>query len=133
MHERSSRTIVSIIIVCALIAVLYPTILKASGDSKAWQAGTIVVVKEHKVDAGADAGPNQDTGAKQYDVSVKVGTKIYLTLYTAENGQAGPQFYVGMRRTVLIEGDTLKFNDLLGHTHTLRILSSKDAPQTDAK
>ena len=127
MHERSSRIGASIILVCSLIAVLCFTILKASGDSKAWQAGTIVEVTAHKVDAGTDAG------VKQYDVSIKVGKKVYVTLYTAEKNQPVPEYYVGMRRTVQIDGDTLKINDLLGHTRTLRILSSKDAPQTDAK
>jgi hypothetical protein len=43
------------------------------------------------------------------------------------------RYYVGMRRTVQVDGDTLKVNDLLEHTSTLRILSTKDASQTDAK
>jgi hypothetical protein len=37
-------------------------------------------------------------------------------------------FYVGQRRTVLVERDVLKFKDLQGRTHSMRILSSKDAP-----
>ena len=127
MHERSSRIGISIIIACAVTATLFVSLPKASGQNKAWQAGTIVEVKAHKVDAGADSG------AKQYDVSIKVAKKIYVALYPAEKDQAVPEYYVGMRRTVLVDGDTIKFNDLLGHTHTLKILSSKDAPQSDTK
>jgi hypothetical protein len=129
MNERNSRIGASISIVFALIALLCVTMLKASGDSKAWQAGTIVEVKAHQVDANAAA----DTGAKQYDVSIKVGKKIYVALYILDKDQASPEYYVGMRRPVLVESDTIKFNDLLGHTHTLKILSSKDAPASDAK
>jgi hypothetical protein len=38
-----------------------------------------------------------------------------------------------MDRMVLIEGDTLTFNDLSGHPHALKITSRKDAPQTKTK
>ena len=126
MHERSSRIGVSIIIVGALFTVLCLT--RASGEDKAWQAGAIVEVKAHQVDAG-----NADTGAKQYDVSIKVGKKIYVALYTSEKDQPVPEYYVGMRRTVQVDRDSIKINDLLGHTRTLKILSSKDAPQTSTK
>jgi len=127
MHGRKSRRAISIGRVCALIVVLSTTLLRVSGENKTWQAGTFVEVKAHQVDAGNDAG------AKQYDVSIKVGKKIYVALYTAEKDQAVPEYYVGMRRTVLVDGDTIKINDLLGHTRALKILSSKDAPQNDTK
>ena len=128
MHERHARIGVSICIVCAFIAVMCFSMPKAfGGDDKAWQAGTFVEVKAHQVDAGTD------TGAKQYDVSIKVGKKIHVALYTSEKDQAVPEYYVGMRRTVQVFGDTIKINDLLGHTRTLKILSSKDAPQSAAK
>jgi hypothetical protein len=124
MLERYSRIGIS---VCAVITALCLSVPAASGENTNWQAGTIVEVKAHQVDAGAD------TGAKQYDVSIKVGKRIYVALYTADKDQPGPEYYVGMRRTVLVGSNTIKFNDLLGHTHTLKILSSKDAPQTDGK
>ena len=120
MHERGSHVPAKTAVICALIAILCCAGVRSSGEKKAWQAGTILTVKAHEQQPG-DA-------AKGYDISVKVGKKIYVALYTAENNEPEPDYYVGMRRTVLIDGDTLKFNDLLGHTHSLRILSSKDAP-----
>jgi hypothetical protein len=38
-----------------------------------------------------------------------------------------------MARSMQVDGDTLNVNDLLGRTHTLKILSSKDVPAGIAK
>jgi hypothetical protein len=126
MHKSNARIGIPISLVMAFIAIL-SVATPTSGQNKAWQAGTIVEVKAHQADAGTDAG------ARQYDVSIKVAKKIYVALYTSEKDQAAPEYYVGMRRTVQVDGDTIKFNDLQGHTRTLKILSSKDAPQSDSK
>jgi hypothetical protein len=96
--------------------------LTAPAQSKTWQSGTVLEVKPRQAES------NSNNAGKQYDVSIKVGKKLYAVLYTAEINQPDPGLYVGMARTVLIEGNTLKFNDLQGRTHPARILSSKDAP-----
>lgn len=82
-------------------------------------------------DFRSQAAPSRagsDNAGKQYEVSLRVGKKVYVVLYVAETNQPEPNLYVGTARTVLIDGNTLKFNDVLGHTHSTRILSSKDAP-----
>lgn len=119
---REERYRLAITIACALAVCLCLAALASSGEKKVWQAGTILSVKDHQ--------PQDEDGdrPKKYDISVKVGKKIYVVLYAPEKELPGPEFYVGMARTVLVEGDVLKFNDLQGNTHTLRILSSKDAP-----
>lgn len=122
MRERGSHVPAMLTVACALVAIVCCAAVGWCGEKKTWQAGTVLEVKAH------DQQPGSDGAAKGYDISVKVGKKIYVALYTAENNEPEPDYYVGMRRTVLIDGDTLKFNDLLGHTHSLRILSSKDAP-----
>lgn len=117
-HSKMKSAIVAVLISCLVIAAL----TSPAETKKHWQTGTIVDVKAHE---GAPA--NQDA-AKQFDVSIKVGKKIYITLYEGEQDQADPGFYVGVTRTVLVNGDTLKINDLQGNTRSLRILSTKDAP-----
>jgi len=114
-------------IVCALIGILCSPAQRSFGEKKTWQAGTILEVKAHH------AGTDEDSDANKYDVSVKVGKKIYVVLYVQGSDRAEPEYYVGMATTVLIEGDTLKFNDLQGRTHSVRILSSKDAPPPESK
>jgi len=127
MRKKGSRLFAGIAMLFALIFIPCLSIRNSFGEKKAWQAGTITEVKSHSAESG-------DTGAaKNYDVSVKVGKKIYTVLYSLPNDRAEPEYYVGMATTVLIDGDNLKFNDLQGHTHSLHILSSKDAPSADAK
>ena len=128
MHQRAWRPRVKIAIVCVLTAVMGFSIARSPAEEKgAWQPGTILEVKVHHPD------PDSDAEAKQYDVSVKVGNRIYTTLYNPQKEDPDLENYVGMARMVLIDKNTLKFNDLLGRTHSLRILSFKDAPPKDPK
>ena len=119
MRERHSHPSVSLTVAFVLLLCLRPQTL--SGQKKTWQAGTILDVKALQSESGSD-----NTG-KQYDVSVQVGKKVYVVLYVDEANQPDPKLYIGMARTVLIDGKTLKFNDLEGHVRSTRILSSKDA------
>jgi len=112
---------------CALIVIMCVAVVKSPGqDKKPWQSGTIIEVKTHEAAPGTDQ-------VKQYDISVKVGKKIYLTLYTPQNNEPEPEYYVGMARTVQVDGDTLRINDLRGHTREAKIVSSKDAPPANSK
>ncbi len=98
-------------------------------DKKIFQAGTIVDVKPHQtVAAGSDAAKAQNVEPQQYDISIRVGNRIYVVLYTPPVGQNYPELGLGMDRTVFVDGDTMKVNDLLGRTRSMPILSSKDAP-----
>jgi hypothetical protein len=98
-------------------------------DKRPYQAGTIVDVKPHQAaQAGDDTAQAKKDETSQYDISMKVGNKIYVVLYTPPPGQNFPELGIGMDRTVLVDGDTMKVNDLLGRTRTMPILSTKDAP-----
>ena len=111
----------------ALIMILCFAVRNSMGeDKKVYQAGTIVEIKVHQPASGTD------TGKKEFDVSIKVGNKIYIVLYSPPGGQDFAEYRVGMDRTVFVEGDTMKLNDLLGRTRTLPILSVKDAPAKTA-
>jgi len=112
-------------LICALIMCI--AVVQSPGqDKKPWHSGTILEVKTHQPEPGADQ-------VKQYDITVKVGKKIYLTLYTPQGNEPGPENYVGMARSVQVDGDTLRVNDLLGHTRELKIVSSKDAAAASSK
>jgi len=127
MHKINSHVLVEIAIVCGLIGILCFPAPRSFGQKKTWQAGTVLEVKAHHGETDGDSEANK------YDISVKVGKKIYVVLYMQGKDRAEPEYYVGMATTVLIEGDTLKFNDLQGRTHSVRILSSKDAPGPESK
>jgi len=87
----------------------------------AYQVGTVVEVKAHQPAA-------KNVSGKQYDISIKVGNTIYVVLYTAPPGSTDPQYRTGVDGPVLVQGKTLKFNDILGNSHELPILRKQAAP-----
>src|SRR5262245_41408844 len=104
--------------ICVLLASLCAGMLSARAETdRSWQSGTLIQVKAHEV-TSAD-----NVVSKQYEITVQVGNKIYLGSYTAKDGEPELEYYVGMARMVLIDGDTLTFNDLLGRAHSMRITS----------
>lgn len=88
-----------------------------------YQPGTIIEVKAHEPSAGKAASDNR------YDISVKVGNTVYVALYTRPPGRIAPQYRIGLSLLVLIENNTLTFNDRLGRSQKLPILSQKTAPE----
>jgi hypothetical protein len=122
MRDKELFHTTGIRLTCVMVMVMCFAVLRSSAqDNKPWMAGTIVEVKTHQ------PAPEKEVGGKQYDISVKVGKMIYVILYTEENDRAEPEYFVGMARTVMIEGDTLNFNDMLGNVHPMHILSRKEA------
>ncbi len=122
-RKRGAATTVWIALIFAFIIILCFAVRRSLGeDRKVYQAGTIVDIKAH------EPGPGTDIGKKEFDVSIKVGNKIYVVLYSPPGGQDFAEYGVGMDRTVFVEGDTMKLNDLLGRTRVLPVLSVKDVP-----
>lgn len=122
-RRRGTGTTVWVALIFGLIIIFGFVVRKSPGeDRKVYQAGTIVDVKIHQ------AAPGTDADKKEFDVSIRVGNKIYVVLYSPPGGQDFAEYGVGMDRTVFVEGDTMKLNDLLGRTRTLPVLSVKDAP-----
>ena len=114
-------------LVCALILMMCVAVVRSQGEEKKpWRSGTIMEVKAHETGPGTDQ-------IKQYEITVKIGKKLYVALYTPPENQPELEYYVGMARSMQVDGDTLNVNDLLGRTHTLKILSSKDAPAATSK
>jgi len=96
------------------------------GQNKpSYQTGTVIAVKP------LPPAPGQNT-AKQYELSVKVGSTMYLVLYTPAKAN-NVEYSVGTDRPVLIEGNTMKFSDLMGRTSEMKILSRKAAPSKQRK
>jgi len=108
------RTILCIALMCATSA----SVLGQSSSSK-YQPGTIMAIKEH-------LDPNDST--KRYDVSIKVGNTMYLVLYTPPPGTYGFQYSAGQDLLVSVGNKTITYNDLLGNSRKMPILSHSPAP-----
>jgi hypothetical protein len=128
MDCKSIFTKWTALVSAGMFVVCLSTPLLHGQDKRPYQAGTIVDVKPHQTEsADSDAAKAKNNESQKYDISIKVGARIYVVLYTPPLGQNYPELGLGMDRTVLVDGDTMKVNDLLGRTRSMPILSSKDA------
>jgi hypothetical protein len=91
--------------------------LAAFSDTSGYQVGTITAVTHHRGAAGSDPS------VASYDVSVRVGNTVYVVLYTPPFGTDTVQYVAGRDLPVLVGEKTLTFNDELGTTSEVPILS----------
>ena len=90
-----------------------------------WEVATIVDCKAHQ----ADSSTGSDVVS--YDVSVKVGDTVYLVLYTPPLGLSTVKYAGGRQLLVLVGKKTIRYNDILGQTLEVPIISQK--PVASAK
>jgi hypothetical protein len=86
-----------------------------------YQVGTITEVKIHQpaTDGVSEAG--------SYEVSVRVGDTVYLLLYTPPLGMNTVKYSAGRDVLVLVGKDTITYNDLVGQSFEIPIVSRKSA------
>jgi hypothetical protein len=110
-------------VMCAMCICL-ATLPALCQSTAKYQVGTITGVKPHQ--AAADAG----SGVVSYDVSVKVADTIYLLLYTPPLGMNTVKYSAGRDLLVLVGKQTITYNDLLGQSHEVPIVSRRPAADT---
>jgi len=103
-------------ILCILLAAV-PALCQSAPK---YQVGSITEVRPHQNAAGA-------SDAAGYDVSVKVGDTIYTVLYTPALGEETVKYIAGRDLVVLVGETTIRYTDILGQSHELRIESRKPA------
>ena len=103
-------------ILCILLAAV-PALCQSAPK---YQVGNITEVRPHQNAAGA-------SDAAGYDVSVKVGDTIYTVLYTPALGEETVKYIAGRDLVVLVGETTIRYTDILGQSHELRIESRKPA------
>ena len=113
------KTVVIVLIGLSLI----PGLLAATNG---FELGTITAVSTHQGATGADAS------ATSYDVSVKVGNTIYVVLYTPPVDTRVIQYVAGRQLLVRVGENTIAFNDQLGKTSEVPILSRTTAAPQEA-
>lgn len=106
------------------IVVLVFASLMSLAQESGWQHGVIVAVTKH-----ADS-QTADPDVSNYDISLRVGSEIYVVSYTVPGSSSGVEYRVGSDLVVLVKGATLTFNDLLGNPHTVAILRKEPAPES---
>lgn len=96
----------------------------AQSPAPKWQVATLLAVNAHPPAAG------EDSSLVRYDVTLKVGDTEYVVLYTPPDGTLRDvvQYRLGRDGLVLVGADTIKYNDLLGRTREVPILSRRTVP-----
>jgi len=88
-----------------------------SQSTSEYTVGTITAVVPHQ------GAANSDTATSSYDVSLKVGDTVYVVLYTPPWGMETVRYATGADLTLLVGKQTITFNDLLGNSSDVPILS----------
>jgi hypothetical protein len=109
------RRLIGVIALCLLS---FPALCRSTSK---YQVATIIEVKAHQA-AGDGA-----SDATSYDVSVKVGDTIYVVLYTPPLGELPPKYATGRDLLVLVEKNTITYNDMLGRSLQVPIESHRPA------
>ena len=104
-------------LLCVLLMVFSPF---GQSTSK-YQVATITGVKLHPA-AGSGAS---DTPS--YDVSLRVGDTVYVVLYTPVLGEDTVKYTAGRDLLVLVNKNTITYNDILGQSHDVPIEGQKPA------
>lgn len=100
-----------------LVLTLNSMVLCTQANSK-WQVATIMAVARHPDD-------HNDSVARKYDVSIKVGNMVYVVLYVSQNGSNAIMHRAGTDLLVSIGTKTITFNNLMGKKMEAPILSQK--------
>ncbi len=109
--------------VTALITWMAVLPLLGQSVKPAYQSGTIVAVKTHQATAAVDPS------VTRYDISIKVRDTVYVVLYTPPPGTYGSQYVTGMDMLVLVGDKAITYNDMLGVSREVPIVSRTKAPE----
>lgn len=116
-----------------LVVVCLAALLSAqSTSSNKYESALVLGVREHQGPIPAQILEKlKDPSGTHYDISIRLKSNNaeYVLLYTPPPGRYGFQFTSGMDKLVLVESDTVTFNDLMGRSITAPILSRKAAQQ----
>jgi hypothetical protein len=86
-----------------------------------YQVATITAVEPHR--EASEAGPDRTI----YDVSVRVNATIYVVRYTPPLGVDTVEYAGGRDLLVLVGEKTITYNDILGRSSEVPIVSRKPA------
>lgn len=111
--------IISVVCICfSMLPVLSQSVSN-------YQVGTITAVKPHQSATG-----NGDD-AVNYDVSVRVGDTIYLVLYKPPVGASPIKYAAGRNLLVMVGEKTIHYNNIVGESLEVPIVSRKPATDTN--
>ena len=106
------------------LSICFLTLAAFCQSASKYQVATITAVQAHQ--------PADDSSdVANYDVTLKVGHTAYVVLYTPPLGTNTVKYVAGRELLVLVGKMTITYNDILGQSLTVPILSQD--PASNAK
>ncbi len=114
--EEIMRAALTFILSCVMLTSCF-----GQSPSEKWQVATIMNIKAHMPAAG------EETPAVRYYVTVRVESTEYVVLYVPPDPNLKDiiGYHPGKDGMVLVGTDTLKYNDILGRTREVPIISRR--------
>jgi hypothetical protein len=112
------RKVMLMLLVCSISSLAF------SQSTPKYQAATVLNVVA--VQSAHDEAPSV------YHISVKLDDTVYVVRYVSEDG-ASVKYLAGTQLPILVGEDTIRFNDLLGHSHEVPIVKKRSATIASAK
>ena len=102
-----------------ILIILLPALVLAqsSSTSLTYQPATIIAVNPHP--SAGNSNPNDAL----YEVSVKVKRTLYVVVTTSPSPSGSIQYAVGREVLVKVGDDTITWNDIMGESHEVPIIS----------
>lgn len=85
----------------------------------------VATILEVKVSKPVDATAGRSLQATDYEVTARVGDTIYIVLYTDTLGTGVVQYAGGQQLLVHVGKDAITYNDILGRSQQVPIISRK--------
>jgi hypothetical protein len=89
-----------------------------------YEVATVIDVKPHQ------AADNKSSDVSRYDVSIKVGDTVYVTIYTDTLGTGTVKYVAGRQLLVHIGKNTVTYNDILGQSHDVPTINQTTVTST---
>jgi hypothetical protein len=116
-----------------VVFISFFTVFAFGQSSPKYQTATILEVRAHQLASDNSASDNKDTTKPSYDVSLRIKNDVYVVLYTPRQDTGAAKYAAGRSALVLVGEKTITWNDIVGTTFEMPILSKKSTALTTAK
>jgi hypothetical protein len=116
-----TRALIAVVFVCCF------TLPAVCQSTRKYQVGTITAVERSRDGGNASSEPTS------YDVSVQVNGTVYVVRYKDPLGSNIIEYAAGRDLLVFVGDKTITYNDMLGRSWDVPILSRKPAPTSTSR
>jgi hypothetical protein len=112
-----------------VVVISFFTFFAFGQASPKYQTATITEVRAHQL-ASDNTAPDNKDAKPAYDVSLKIKNDVYVVLYTPREDTGAAKYAAGRSVLVLVGEKTIKWNDIVGTTFDMPILSKTTVAAT---